>query len=74
MNPLQMISQLVSKGFTPQQIVQELLRGNPNGQILINQMQSSGMNPRQFAEQLAKQNNVNLGQLEQMIRNTGIRL
>lgn len=74
MNALQMISQFVSKGLSPQDIVQQLLRANPNGQALMNQIQSSGMTPRQFAQQLAKQNNVDLGSLENMIRNTGIKL
>ena len=41
----------------------DLIKQNPQAQVLINQMQQSGMSMRDFTMQYARQNNINLEQI-----------
>lgn len=65
------IMQMLMSGMNPQAITQNIIRSNPQAQILLNQMQQSGMNPQQFVMQLAKQNNVNLTPMINMLKQMG---
>ena len=70
-NPMMAIMQMMSRGGNPQQILQSIIAQNPQAQVIINQMKQSGMIPQQFATQYAKQNNIDLNQVVQNMRNMG---
>ena len=67
------IMQLLMRGMNPNQIMQQVMRSNPQAQVVLNQMQQSGMTPQQFVQQLARQNNVNLNPILNMLRQRGIK-
>lgn len=58
----------------PNQILQNYARQNPQINIILNQMQSSGMSPKQYVMQYAKQNNVDIRPLINMLSQRGIKL
>lgn len=67
------IMQMLLSGQNPNQIMQNILRQNPQAQVILNQMQQSGMTPQQYAEQLARQNNINLNPIINMLRQRGMK-
>lgn len=73
-NPMNMLMQMLSMGNNPQQIIQSIAAQNPQVQAVFNQMQQSGMTPQQYAMQYAKQNNINIQPLVNMMNQRGIRL
>lgn len=73
-NPMNVIMQLLMGGGNPQQAIQQIASQNPQAQVLLNQMQQSGMTPKQFAMQYAKQNNLNIQPLINMMAQKGIKL
>ncbi len=73
-NPMNMLMQMLSMGNNPQQIIQSMTAQNPQVQAVFNQMQQSGMTPQQYAMQYAKQNNINIQPLVNMMNQRGIRL
>lgn len=56
------ILRLKRQGFTPQAVMNMMLRQNPQLQTALQQMQNmaQGRSPRDFVMQLAKQNGVDL--------------
>lgn len=73
-NPLAMIMQMMNSGTNPQQLMQQLVSQNPQLQVMLNQAQQSGMSPRDYALQYAKQNNINIQPLLNMLGQRGIKL
>ena len=69
-----MLMQMLSMGNNPQQIIQNIVAQNPQVQAVFNQMQQSGMTPQQYVMQYAKQNNINIQPLVNMMNQRGIRL
>ena len=67
------IMQMLMSGMNPNAIMQNVLQSNPQAQIILNQMKQSGMNPQQYVMQLAKQNNVNINPMLDMLRRAGYR-
>ena len=65
------IFQMLMSGQNPQMLMQNILRQNPQAQVILNQMQQSNMTPQQYVEQLARQNNVNLAPMLNMLRQRG---
>lgn len=68
------LMQLISGGMNPQQIIQNITQQNPQVQVLLNQARQSGMTPQQYAMQYAKQNNINIQPLINLLNNRGIKL
>ena len=68
------ILQMLMSGQNPQMVMQNIIRQNPQAQVVLNQMQESNMTPQQFVMQLAKQNNVNLGPMINMLRQRGYKI
>ena len=66
--------QLIAGGMNPQQIIQNITQQNPQVQVLLNQARQSGMTPQQYAMQYAKQNNINIQPLINLLNNRGIKL
>lgn len=67
-------AQMLGMGNTPQQIFQNMINTNPQMQVVFNQMQQSGLSPRQYALQYAKQNNINIEPMVQLLQQRGIKL
>lgn len=51
----------------------DLIKQNPQAQILFNQMQQSGMSIKDFTLQYARQNNINLEQIINVLSQRGIK-
>lgn len=51
----------------------DLIKQNPQAQILFNQMQQSGMSVKDFTLQYARQNNINLEQIINVLSQRGIK-
>lgn len=73
-NIANLILQIVTNGQNPNQVLQNMIRQNPQAQILFNQMQQSGMSIKDFTLQYAKQNNINLEQTLNILSQKGIKL
>lgn len=67
------IMQMLMSGQSPNQIMQQMIQQNPQARVILNQMQQSGMNPRDYVMQLAKQNNVNINPMLNMLRQKGFK-
>ena len=65
------IMQMLMGGMNPNQIMQNIMRQNPQAQVILNQMQQSGMSPQQYVQQLAMQKNINLNPMLNMLRQRG---
>lgn len=61
-------------GGNPEQVARSIMDKNPQAKAIINQMQESGMNGEQFAHQIAKQNNIALDPIINIIRQKGIKI
>lgn len=68
------IFQMLMSGMNPNQIMQNIVTQNPQAQVILNQMQQSGMSPQQYVMQLAKQNNININPMLNMLRQKGFKL
>ncbi len=73
MNPMAFIMSMLNGG-NPQAQVQQIIQSNPQAQAIITQMQQSGMSPKQFLTQYAKQNNIDLTPIVNMLGQRGIRI
>jgi len=71
MNNNMNIMQMLMSGMNPNAIIQNIIQSNPQAQIILNQMKQSGMNPQQYVMQLAKQNNVDLNPMLNMLKQRG---
>lgn len=71
MNNNMNIMQMLMSGTNPNAIMQNIIQSNPQAQVILNQMKQSGMNPQQYVMQLAKQNNVDLNPMLNMLRQRG---
>lgn len=74
MNPMQMLTQMLMMGNNPQQAMQNLMQRNPQFQAMVNQVHSSGMSMKDYALNYAKQNNIDINPLINMLSNRGIKL
>ena len=70
---MQMLMQMMMMGNNPQQIMQNMMAQNPQANAVLNQMRSSGLTPEQFARQYAKQNNIDINGMLNMLRQRGFR-
>lgn len=73
-NPMEVLMQMIAMGNNPQKITEQMLYQNPQVRTVFNQMQQSGLTPQQFVFQYAKQNNINIQPLINMLNQRGIKL
>lgn len=73
-NLYNVFSQIIGMGNNPQQIFQNMINNNPQLQVVLNQMQQSGLSSKEYALQFAKQNNININPMIEMLQKRGIRL
>ena len=67
------VIQIITNGQNPNQVLQQMIQQNPQAQILFNQMQQSGMSIKDFTLQYARQNNINLEQMINVLSQRGIK-
>lgn len=72
-NPMLFLEQMLSMG-NPQMVVQNMIRQNPQAKIIFNQLAQSGMSTKDFVLQYAKQHNIDLNPLIQVVSRNGIQL
>lgn len=73
-NVLNVFNQLISGGNNPQQIVQTILMQNPQYQMIFNQIQSSGLSMKDYVMQYARQNNINIQPMINILNQKGYKL
>lgn len=73
-NLINSIMQLMQMGQSPEVLIQNMVRQNPQLQVMFNQQQQSGMDWKAFAMQLARQQNVDITPVLQSFQQKGIRL
>ena len=73
-NTLALFNQLISGGQNPQQIIQSLLMQNPQYQMIFNQIQSSGLSMKDYVLQYAKQNQIDIQPMLNLIQQKGYKL
>lgn len=72
-NNINNIMNFITNGQNPNQIVQQMIQQNPQAQILFNQLQQSGMSAKDFTLQYARQNNVNIQPILNILSQRGIK-
>jgi len=72
LNPMQ-IMQMMMKNGNPQQYMQNIVRQNPQINAIFNQQKQSGMSMEQYARQYAKQNNINIDQYINNMKQMGMK-
>ena len=72
-SPMQLLNQMMNMG-NPQMIIQNMINQNPQARILFNQMNQSGMSQKDFVLQYARQNNIDINPIIQMMAQRGIKL
>ena len=72
-NPMFFLMSMLSGG-NPQAQIKQIIQSNPQAQAIITQMQQSGMTPKQFLNQYARQNNIDLTPMINLLGQNGIRI
>ena len=70
---MQILSQMLSSGGNPQQMVQSLIQKNPQFNALLNQQKQSGMTMEQFVRQYAQQKGIDINPMLDMVKKRGMR-
>lgn len=73
-NILALFNQLISGGQNPQQIINNILMQNPQYQMIFNQIQSSGLSMKDYVLQYAKQNQIDIQPMLNLIQQKGYKL
>ncbi len=73
-NPMNFLMQIMNSGNNPQQIIDGMIKQNPQIQVVLNQMKSSGMQPKDYVMQLAKQQGVDITPMINMFNQRGIKM
>ena len=72
-NPMQFLMQMLSGGNNPQQIVQNMVQNNPQMNAILSQAKQSGMSMEQYVRQYAKQRNIDIQPMLNMLNKKGIK-
>lgn len=73
-NVLNIFNQLISGGQNPQQIINNILMQNPQYQMIFNQIQSSGLSMKDYVLQYAKQNQIDIQPMINLMQQKGYKL
>lgn len=74
MNIFNIISQMKNSGANPQMFLQQMINQNPQTKNIFNQVQQSGLSMKDYTLQYAKQNNIDINSIIQMMSQFGIKL
>ena len=72
-NPMFFLMSMLSSG-NPQAQIQQIMQSNPQARAIVTQMKQSGMTPKQFLNQYARQNNIDLTPMINLLGQNGIRI
>lgn len=72
-NPIAFLSQLMSNGNNPQQIIENYIRQNPQVNAILNQQKQSGMSMEQYVRQYASQNNIDINPMIKTLQQRGFK-
>lgn len=64
---------LISGGNNPEQMVENMAKNNANANAVLQQVKQSGMSMKDFTLNYAKQNNINIQPLLDMMSKRGIK-
>lgn len=73
-NVFNIFNQLISGGQNPQQIINNILMQNPQYQMIFNQIQSSGLSMKDYVIQYAKQNQIDIQPMLNLMQQKGYKL
>ena len=73
-NVLNIFNQLISGGQNPQQIINNILMQNPQYQMIFNQIQSSGLSMKDYVLQYARQNQIDIQPMINLMQQKGYKL
>lgn len=73
-NVFNIFNQLISGGQNPQQIINNILMQNPQYQMIFNQIQSSGLSMKDYVIQYAKQNQIDIQPMINLMQQKGYKL
>lgn len=73
-NVLNIFNQLISGGQNPQQIINNILMQNPQYKMIFNQIQSSGLSMKDYVLQYAKQNQIDIQPMLNLMQQKGYKL
>lgn len=71
-NPMQIL-QMMMQGGNPQAFMQNILKQNPQMNAIFNQQKNSGLSMEQYARQYAKQNNIDINQYINNMKQMGMK-
>lgn len=69
---MNMLMSMLSRG-KPQDVIQQTLQSNPQFNAILNQAKQSGMSMKDFTMQYAKQNNINIQPMLDMLEQRGFK-
>lgn len=72
-NQINNLMNMVGMIQNPQSALQQIMSKNPNASAIINQMNQQGLTPAQYLQQYAKQNNINLAPIQNMLNKHGVK-
>lgn len=73
-NVLNIFNQLISGGQNPQQIINNILMQNPQYKMIFNQIQSSGLSMKDYVLQYARQNQIDIQPMINLMQQKGYKL
>ena len=73
-NVLNIFNQLISGGQNPQQVINTILMQNPQYKMIFNQIQSSGLSMKDYVIQYAKQNQIDIQPMINLMQQKGYKL
>jgi hypothetical protein len=68
-----LLMNLLTSGNNPEQLVEGMARNNPNANAVLQQARQSGMSMKDFTLNYAKQNNINIQPLLNMMSQRGLK-
>lgn len=69
---MNLLMNLLTSGNNPEQMVEEMVKNNPNANAVLQQARQSGMSMKDFTLNYAKRNNINIQPLLNMMSKRGI--
>lgn len=67
-NQFLQIMNLMRSGQNPNILINQMAQQNPQIKMMLEQLKNSGMSPQQFVYQYARQNGIDISQIENMMR------
>lgn len=73
-DPMEFLMQVLGSGGNPQQLAESLMMKNPQFKAAMNQQKQSGMSRKEYVMNYAKQNNIDIQPMLNMLTQMGYKL